>query len=130
MPEDIKGNGLVTVLACLKSKDDSLFFSDNTVYQEVTDYITDTQEWEIDNGYEVLAWQPLPEPYKELATDNNVVTTGDKIRESNESLAKFIETITDKCIRGKCLECQLYKACDREDNAKDIEDYLNQPYTE
>ena len=93
LPEDIKGNGLVTVLACLKSKDDSLFFSDNTVYQEVTDYITDTQEWEIDNGYEVLAWRQLPEPYKELATDNNVVTKsgkdnnaltfGDKIRESN-----------------------------------------------
>jgi hypothetical protein len=76
----------------------------------------------------------------ELATDNNVVTKsgkdnnavtiGDKIRESNESLAEFIKTVTDKCIRGKCLECQLYKACDREDNAKDIEDYLNQPYTD
>lgn len=67
---------------------------------------------------------------KEPATDNNVVTIGDKIRESNESLAEFLYNITTNCITGKCLECKLYKACDREDNAKDIEDYLNQPYTD
>ena len=31
---------------------------------------------------------------KELATDNNVVTSGDKIRESNESLAEYISKFT------------------------------------
>ena len=55
--------------------------------------------------WEVTAWRPLPEPYKELAADNNVVTKsskdnnaltiGDKIRECGEKLSKFIEAVTN-----------------------------------
>ena len=73
---------------------------------------------------EIIAWQPLPEPlpepYKELATDNNVVTKsgkdnnaltiGDKIRESNESLAEYISKFTILADRQRII------------------DYLNQPY--
>ena len=33
--------------------------------------------------------------HKQLATDNNVVTSGDKIRECGEKLSKFIETVAN-----------------------------------
>ena len=75
-----------------------------TAYGEVKESEFDLKKWwQIDNStisleweeepIKVVAWQPLPDPYKELATDNNVVTKsgkdnnvltiGDKIRESN-----------------------------------------------
>lgn len=72
----------------------------------------------------IRAWQPYfePEPYKELATDNNVVTKsgkdnnvltiGDKIRESNESLVEYISKFTILADRQRII------------------DYLNQPYTD
>jgi len=51
---------------------------------------------------DVTAWQPLPGSYKEVSDtkDNNSLTIGDKIRESNESLAVFAESIThcETCI--------------------------------
>jgi cell division protein FtsL len=50
--------------------------------------------------------------YKELATDNNVVTIGDKIRENNESLAEYISKFTILADRQRII------------------DYLNQPYME
>ena len=58
------------------------------------------------------------------------LTIGDKIRESNESLAEFIKTVTDKCIIGSCSTCPIYKACDQMENKEDLVNYLNQPYTE
>jgi hypothetical protein len=72
----------------------------NRVYEDSFDYMTDgyiEPHWTYSTMCQPTAWQPLPEPlpepYKELATDNNVVTKsgkdnnaltiGDKIRESN-----------------------------------------------
>lgn len=88
----------------------------------------------------ITAWRERLEPYKELATDNNVVTKsgkdnnaltiGDKIRESNENLAEFIKTATDKCIIGNCRTCPIYKACDQMENKEDLARYFSQPYTE
>jgi hypothetical protein len=60
-----------------------------TVYGEVKESEFDLEKWwQIDNStislaweeepIKVVAWQPLPEPYKELATDNNVVTKSGK----------------------------------------------------
>ena len=59
-----------------------------------------------------------------------VITIGDKIRESNESLAEFIKTVTDKCIIGSCRTCPIYKACDQMENKEDLARYFSQPYTE
>jgi hypothetical protein len=69
---------------------------------------------------------------KESATDINVTTKtiGDKIRESNESLAEFIKTVTDKCIIGNCRTCSIYKACDQKENKEDLVKYFSQPYTD
>lgn len=69
-------------------------------------------------------------PLNQSVTDNNVVTIGDKIRESNESLAEFIKTVTDKCIIGSCRTCPIYKACDQMENKEDLARYFSQPYTE
>lgn len=69
-------------------------------------------------------------PLNQSVTDNNVVTIGDKIRESNESLAEFIKTVTDKCITGSCRTCPIYKACDQMENKEDLARYFSQPYTE
>ena len=60
-----------------------------TAYGEVKESEFDLKKWwQIDNStisleweeepIKVVAWQPLPEPYKELATDNNVVTKSGK----------------------------------------------------
>ena len=93
-----------------------------------TTYTKDGFELWADSG-EVVAWQSLPEPYKELATDNNVVTIGDKIRESNESLAEFVDNITHACANGNCEKCKMWR-----DNFQctfvDILDYLNQPISQ
>ena len=84
------------------------------------------KKWIIPNNFHeivnVIAWQPLPGPYKQLAADNNVVTKsgkdnnaltiGDKIRESNESLAEYISKFTILADRQRII------------------DYLNQPYME
>lgn len=90
-------------------------------------------------------------PLNQSVTDNNVVTIGDKIRESNESLAEFIEQNMDedRCDWKPvgCYHCiyygthhadesyigteheHLYECGDCE--FKDgILNYLNQPYTE
>lgn len=75
--------------------------------------------------WEVTAWQNLPDPYKELATDNNVVTIGDKIRESNESLADLIrnfDNICNYCIAYKSAKCKTTSCGDG------VLEYLNQPY--
>jgi hypothetical protein len=58
-----------------------------------------------------------------------VITIGNKIRESNESLAEFIKTVTDKCIIGSCRTCPIYKACDQMENKDDLVKYFSQPYT-
>lgn len=68
----------------------------NRVYEDSFDYMADgyiEPHWTYSTMCQPTAWQPLPEPYKELATDNNVVTKsgkdnnaltiGDKIGESN-----------------------------------------------
>lgn len=70
--------------------------------------------------------------YQPDATDINVTTKtiGDKIRESNESLAEFIKTVTDKCIIGSCRTCPIYIACDQMENKEDLARYFSQPYTE
>ena len=69
-------------------EEDSVFVSDDCFVDGEWSYFDERTV-----RFEVLAWRPLPEPYKELATDNNVVTKsgkdnnvltiGDKIRESN-----------------------------------------------
>ena len=61
---------------------------------------------------------------KELATDNNVVTIGDKIRESNGSLAYMLGRL---CSRG-ATDIQTFEM--RGWATKKWLDYLNQPYTE
>ena len=70
--------------------------------------------------------------HKDVADTNvgKIIIIGDKIRESNESLADFIKSVTDKCIIGSCLMCPIYRACDNMDNKDDLVDYLNQPYME
>jgi hypothetical protein len=78
--------------------------------------------------------QPLPDPYKELAADNNVVTKsskdnnaitfGDKIRESNGSLAYMLGRL---CSRG-ATDIKTFEM--RGWTTKKWLDYLNQPYTE
>lgn len=72
---------------------------------------------------------------KEPATDNNVVTIGDKIRESNESLAEFINEVLYYCIykskyKSNCGECRLFEVCRKAEgsDAGWYLDYLNQPY--
>ena len=83
------------------------------------------------------AWQPLPEPlpepYKELATDNNVVTKsgkdnnvltiGDKIRESNESLVEWYANRVNLYVCGESVTVNPL-------NKEKCLNYLNQPYTD
>jgi hypothetical protein len=38
-------------------------------------------------------------------------TNGEIIRESNESLAKFIREVIDNCTKGYCLDCELKSDC-------------------
>ena len=66
-----------------------------TVYGEVKESEFDLKKWwQIDNsislGWEeepikVVAWRPLPDPYKQLATDNNVATKTGKDNNAKEA---------------------------------------------
>lgn len=51
------------------------------------------------------------------------LTIGDRIRESNESLAEFINHIKHNCNSEYCTDCRLKESC------SDVMDYLNQPST-
>jgi urease gamma subunit len=64
-----------------------------------------------------------------LEIQTNPLTIGDHIRESNESLAEIIETITSCCCIEDCTSCPA-KAKKNGCDEKTILDYLNQPYTE
>ena len=67
-----------------------------TVYGEVKESEFDLKKWwQIDNStisleweeepIKVVAWQNLPDPYKETATDNNVVTKSGKDNNAKEA---------------------------------------------
>ena len=98
---------LTNMEECQKNDCRFIVTDGNRVYEDSFDYMTDgyiEPHWIYSTMCQPTAWQPLPEPYKELATDNNVVTKsskdnnaltiGDKIRESNESLAEYISKFT------------------------------------
>ena len=86
MPEKQLTNGWIPVSERLPKEGRYLV---TTAYGEVKESEFDLKKWwQIDNStisleweeepIKVVAWQPLPEPYKELATDNNVVTKSGK----------------------------------------------------
>ena len=54
-------------------EEDSVFVSDDCFVDGEWSYFDERTV-----RFEVLAWRPLPDPYKELATDNNVVTKSGK----------------------------------------------------
>ncbi len=66
-----------------------------------------------------------------------VITIGDKIRESNESLAEFIKQynadLIDDCYCRKLCEHRVDGSCELDEcdryNYNGIMEYLNQPYT-
>jgi len=64
-------------------------------------------------------------------TDTNegkIITIGDKIRESNESLADEINNLINKC--HICSYQYNPRECHKNPCSTGILDYLNQPYTE
>ena len=72
-----------------------------------------------------------------LSEQKEPLTIGDKIRESNESLAEFINEVLYYCIykskyKSNCGECRLFEVCRKAEgsDAGWYLDYLNQPYTE
>ena len=66
LPEDTDGDDLATVYVCMKFKD-SPFGNDDAVYQDVVDFMTDKKIWLIEDDFEVTAWRPRFEPYKEVS---------------------------------------------------------------
>lgn len=66
LPEDTDGDNLATVYICMKFKD-SPFGNDDAVYQDVVDFMTDKKIWLIEDDFEVTAWRPRFEPYKEVS---------------------------------------------------------------
>ena len=68
LPEDTDGDDLATVYVCMKFKD-SPFGNDDAVYQDVVDFMTDKKIWLIEDDFEVTAWRPRFEPYKEVSDD-------------------------------------------------------------
>lgn len=63
-----------------------------------------------------------------LSEQKEPLTIGDKIRESNESLADEINNLINKC---HICSCQYNpRECHKNPCSTGILDYLNQPYTE
>jgi len=86
---------------------------ESELVRKVMDYEINKEPNESDNEKEVAKKE-----------EKEIVTKGEVIRESNESLAKFIRSITRCCITDDCEKCVLIKACTVKE--KPMIDYLNQ----
>ena len=88
----------------MKVSDDVIVAVENGIGQAVTTYAHTTDgKWECDlvkiNGYRVIAWMPLPEPYS--ADTEKPQTNADRIRSmTDEELAEWFDTVTKDVLGG------------------------------
>ena len=88
----------------MKVSDDVIVAVENGIGQAVTTYAHTTDgKWKCDlvkiNGYRVIAWMPLPEPYS--ADTEKPQTNADRIRSmTDEELAEWFNTVTKDVLGG------------------------------
>lgn len=100
--------------------------AEKLIVKETQDKLDEIQN-DISTGY-ITACDELKEFIQ--SSQKEPVTIGDKIRESNESLAEFINKVIYQCVnKSGCGGCRLIGACRKTEGSDSYWylDYLNQP---